>query len=312
MGAKHSKKSGTLRKNNNNNSTNNDNNNNNIENTAIATNHKTPYRFHLQPNSIERIMFECDNISSIKSNIINNNKKLTSDFPEIEKSENIYCDGSELLYFTKNYKAYSIKPSTPKSSLLNDKQENIKNIIIGFGQKYILTTKKVYLSNGTVNLPEIENDDEIIKLCTSGCNKFAFLFTAKGNIYIYGENVNGVLGIGNNYTTSTFTEFTKLTTIVEDLPNKIIDLKCGYLFAILRCENGDCYGTGYNYYNNIGIEGPNSGELKVFTLIEKLKGRVKQYDCGFFHSAYLTFDGEVYICGKQDDGQLVDLTQLVL
>ncbi|KAL9656972.1 hypothetical protein ABK040_007060 [Willaertia magna] len=242
---------------------------------------------------------------------------MTSDFIDIHEIENIFSKECELYYFTKNKQAFQLILGNLKSIPLFCKQsttiinnennenmttnkEKIINAVYSFGEKSFLTTNKVYISNKEIELPKIDVDDKLIKLIVNDNKTSAFLLTEKGQLFIYGENQYGILGIGKSgYVYSKFTKH----VIQKEIKNKIIDLKCGYLFSVLRCENGDCYGSGYNYYVNIGIIGPNTGELNKFTLLEQLKGKVKQHDCGYFHTAYLTFDGEVYITGKQDNGQ---------
>ncbi|KAL9656971.1 hypothetical protein ABK040_007060 [Willaertia magna] len=244
---------------------------------------------------------------------------MTSDFIDIHEIENIFSKECELYYFTKNKQAFQLILGNLKSIPLFCKQsttiinnennenmttnkEKIINAVYSFGEKSFLTTNKVYISNKEIELPKIDVDDKLIKLIVNDNKTSAFLLTEKGQLFIYGENQYGILGIGKSgYVYSKFTKH----VIQKEIKNKIIDLKCGYLFSVLRCENGDCYGSGYNYYVNIGIIGPNTGELNKFTLLEQLKGKVKQHDCGYFHTAYLTFDGEVYITGKQDNGQFV-------
>ena len=116
-----------------------------------------------------------------------------------------------------------------------------------------------------------------------------------GKVYVYGKNISGVFGLGTdhdmNLTKFTFHEF------LSSLPSPVVDIEMGYLFAVVRCKNGDCYGCGYNCYINVGAEGDRTVDLNHFTLVSKLQGRVKKHACGSFHSLYLTFNNELYGCG---------------
>ncbi|KAL9645884.1 hypothetical protein ABK040_003614 [Willaertia magna] len=234
----------------------------------------------------------------------NKNENLKTNFTEIENVKSICGESADLFYVTTNNKAYQLIEGNFISCCLNkessDYGNDIIDVTVNFGEKNILTRDKVYLTSDTLDLPEIDLDDKFIKLSTGASKKFAFLLTEKGKVFIYGKNVNGVLGCDTSE--DNLTKFEKQTKL-EKLENKIVEIKCGYLFAILRCENGDCYGSGYNCYMNIGTEN-NSSELCEFTLIEQLKGKVKQFDCGYFHTVYLTKNGEIYVTGKFDDGQL--------
>ncbi|KAL9645888.1 hypothetical protein ABK040_003618 [Willaertia magna] len=232
----------------------------------------------------------------------NKNENLKTNFTEIENVKSICNESADLFYVTTNDKAYQLIEGNFIPRCLNkessDYGNDIIDVTVNFGEKNILTRDKVYLTSDTVDLPEIDLDDKFVKLSTGASKKFAFLLTEKGKIFIHGENVNGVFGCD----VKKLTKFERQTKL-DKLENKIVEIKCGYLFAVLRCENGNCYGSGYNCYMNIGTEN-NSSELREFTLIEQLKGKVKQFDCGYFHTVYLTRNGEIYVTGKFNDGQL--------
>ncbi|KAL9642440.1 hypothetical protein ABK040_014282 [Willaertia magna] len=222
-------------------------------------------------------------------------------FKNIKNLTSIYCDmPNNLNYVTKDGTGYTVKPGNLSSEPLSHK--NVLSIG-GTHGALILTKDKLKVNENTeIDLPIIDSDDQFIKVLSSSLQTFYFLLTLNGKIFIYGENPDCVLGISNSHIK--FNNFT-LHPNLEHVSSKIIDLKCGYLFSILRCENGDCYGSGYNCYVNIGVDGRRSVDVKEYTLIEQLKGRVKQHGCGSFHTVYLTFDGEVYGCGLNTSGQFV-------
>ncbi|KAL9650585.1 hypothetical protein ABK040_004801 [Willaertia magna] len=252
-----------------------------------------------------------NNILTIEYN--NNEKQFlinnkNARFKNINNLTSVYCDmPNNLNYVTKDGTGYIVKPGNKSSEPLSHK--NVLSIG-GTHGALILTKDKLKVNENTeIDLPIIDSDDQFIQVLSSSLQTFYFLLTLNGKIFIYGENPDCVLGISNSHIK--FNNFT-LHPNLEHVSSKIIDLKCGYLFSILRCENGDCYGSGYNCYVNIGVDGRRSVDVKEFTLIEQLKGRVKQHDCGSFHTVYLTFDGEVYGCGLNTSGQFVNPPQILM
>ncbi|KAL9656790.1 hypothetical protein ABK040_004327 [Willaertia magna] len=253
----------------------------------------------------KRIVFEF----SLKTKTFIVNDKIDENniciFTDLENVEKIYCGGSYLYYFTKN-KVYRLQNASFDAELMD--KENIIDIVDtpGFPNEWtnILTNDKVFFGNYTINLPKLENNDKFIKLCTGGTRQFAFLLTSRGKIYIYGSN-DVVLGYSDLKRKSN--KFVNLKQ-AENIPHKIVDIKCAHSFVVLRCENGDCYASGYNYFK-ISAESKNKElqTLKEFTLLDELKGNVKQYDCGDGHCLFLTFNGEVYFCGiSEGDNFLVE------
>ncbi|KAL9645877.1 hypothetical protein ABK040_003607 [Willaertia magna] len=237
--------------------------------------------------SIAVCVFEFQN-ENFHSN--NKNENLKTDFKEIETVKSL-CNGSDnLLYVTTNNKGYQLLQKKFISCCLN--QENIidvnDNYIIdvtdNYGNINVLTRNKVYLNSFSrsciVDLPEIDFDDKFIKLAT-GAKNFAFLLTEKGKVFIYGENVSGVFGC--DISSDNLIEFERLTKL-DKLESKIVEIKCGFNFCVIKCENGDSYGSGYNCFRNKS----NLFEFREFTLLEQLKGKVKQFDCGCLHTIYLT------------------------
>ncbi|KAL9645881.1 hypothetical protein ABK040_003611 [Willaertia magna] len=177
--------------------------------------------------------------------------------------------------------------------------ENVISATVIFATCNYLTQDHVVLKNKKLNdLPQLDQDDKIINFVTPGDLTCCFLLTEKGKVYIYGINTYGIFGCKTIKNNNEITSFVKHTELEEKMKSKIVDIKCGYSFCVIRCENGDCYGSGYNYYRDMGIT--TIDELSEFTL---LKDKVKQYGCGHFSSVFLTFDGEIYVCGKQDNGQ---------
>ncbi|KAL9646857.1 hypothetical protein ABK040_013717 [Willaertia magna] len=188
-----------------------------------------------------------------------------------------YNNSSSLIYTTNNNKGFQVKANKLQQILNGD---NIINCFVDYGRCSVLTNNKFIILNREINLPEIGENDKFIKAIGNAKQTYFYLLTDLGKVFVMEQDEQ------------TF----KLDSQLNNLPFKIVDIQCGYSFTIVRCENGNCYGAGYNCYQNIGLD-ERTSDVKVYTLIERLKENVKQHTCGTFHTLYLTFDNEVYGCG---------------
>ena len=89
-----------------------------------------------------------------------------------------------------------------------------------------------------------------------------------GKVYYYGKNSNGIFGITGG--TDVDYDGFHFHSFLSNLQSPIVDFECGYLFAVARSKNGDCYGCGYNCYTNIGVDGDRTVDLVGYTLVSKL------------------------------------------
>ncbi|KAL9653611.1 hypothetical protein ABK040_000528 [Willaertia magna] len=184
-----------------------------------------PYKCH------KRLIFEYSN--EIKSFLVNDkNENIISDFKELENIEIIYSDLNSLYYITKENKCYYCDINDLKFNLFNN--ENIIDIFTSNKKVTFLTNLFVKNDKIEVNLPEIDKDDKFIKFSLFGANNIAYLLTGKGKLYCY------------HFIVKTNVKYEKVKE-VDRIPNKVIDVKCGYSFVIIRCENGDCYVDGDIY-----------------------------------------------------------------
>ena len=115
-----------------------------------------------------------------------------------------------------------------------------------------------------------------------------------GDLYSFGSNYNGQLGIGNN-------EHAKF-----DSPQKIDSLKdvefieCGNAFSFCKTVQGDIYRWGCNEYCQLGtgdciaMHQPTKYSECVFDAID--------IKCGIYHTLILTSNQEVYSCGDWFNG----------
>ncbi|KAL9645875.1 hypothetical protein ABK040_003605 [Willaertia magna] len=198
---------------------------------------------------------------------INFNENQNSFLNYNNKINKIIWEFPNLFFITKNNKFYRVNLKEKEGKAILEKENVISATISAFSNYNYLTQNHVILKNiNLIDLPPLlDEDDKIINFETTGDLSCCLL----------------------------------LTELEEKITSKIVEIKCGYTFCVIRCENGDCHGSGYNYYVNMGIT--TKKELHEFTLKE-IEGKVKQYGCGHFSCAFLTFDGDIYVC-ESTEGQ---------
>ncbi|XP_054155256.1 RCC1 and BTB domain-containing protein 1-like [Oppia nitens] len=130
------------------------------------------------------------------------------------------------------------------------------------------------------------------------CGYYVIAFTANGDIYSWGYNNNGELGIG--------------TTVNSNRPNlidglvgkRIVDISCGYDHSLALTATGDVYSWGDNSYGQLG----NGNNFDIQSVPHKVKGfdsqEVIQISCGYYHSMAITKAGHVYGWGYNSEGEL--------
>ncbi|KAL9648289.1 hypothetical protein ABK040_001706 [Willaertia magna] len=121
--------------------------------------------------------------NNFHSNNNNKNENLKTNFTDIENVKIICNESADLFYVTTNNKAYQLIEGNFIPRCLNKESSvygnDIIDVTVNFGDKNILTRQFVYLTSGTVDLPEIDLDDKVVKLATGASKKFAFLLTGK-------------------------------------------------------------------------------------------------------------------------------------
>ncbi|KAL9649163.1 hypothetical protein ABK040_004184 [Willaertia magna] len=268
-------------------------------------------------NNCEKGSFQCQQFTSpLFHNLITFESKnpehyeFNKTIPLLEnifKLKSLHCDIiTSINYVTSDGHGFEIN----KNSVISQKQQQ-QNLIYFERKRCLVELSNSYKDNYTflkrdliirserndfgqeddvreyeMKLPVIDYQDQFIKVVDNFYNSF-YLLTSMGKVFIKGKNSGGILGMNDK--DLELTEFT-LHPNLDHITSKIVDIKIGGQTCILRCENGDVYGCGFNSYIASGV----GARVYKFTLIEELKGKVKQFDCGEGFFLYLTFDGEVY------------------
>lgn len=121
-----------------------------------------------------------------------------------------------------------------------------------------------------------------------------------GCVYAAGSNNKGQLGIG--FESADRTSFVKADTLPSNV--RALQIATGYLHTVVLGSDGNVYVTGNNDAGQLGLGDTTnrSSFTKVTTLPEGVTA--SKVSCGFSHTAILGSDGNVYVAGDNDYGQL--------
>ncbi|GAU89958.1 hypothetical protein RvY_02448 [Ramazzottius varieornatus] len=135
----------------------------------------------------------------------------------------------------------------------------------------------------------------VIQICAG--EEFCVALTDKGEVYAWGSNSTGQLGLKHmNPVTS--------PTLVESLAGlPIKEITSGGAHSLILTMSGTVFSTGKNDFGQLGLG--DTINRSSFTAIESLcSQRVAYVCCGQEHSVALTLDGGVFTFGAGGMGQL--------
>ena len=133
----------------------------------------------------------------------------------------------------------------------------------------------------------------VIKQIACGIN-FTICLCESGNLYSFGLNVTGQLGIGN-------TRDYIAPQLIETLQD-IEFVECGGSFAVCKSYDNSIYCWGNNFHGQLG----NGDRYSKHSPVKCVNWPDDTIDikCGLVHILLLTFKGDVYACGYNESGQL--------
>ncbi|MDT7949277.1 MAG: hypothetical protein RQ897_13140 [Thermoflexus sp.] len=158
--------------------------------------------------------------------------------------------------------------------------------VLGLGddRNYLRPTKVPGLSN-----------IKAIFLDSGFLDHYTFALTESGEVYAWGGNEKGQLGLGDAKDRRRPTKVPGLARV------KSIAVGGGLIFALALTESGEVYAWGQNERGQLGL-GDREDRLTP-TKVPGLTG-IKAVAAGHSHSLALTESGEVYAWGRNDKGQL--------
>ena len=149
-------------------------------------------------------------------------------------------------------------------------------------------------------------DDKIAQIHVyNGC-EHTLAISRTGKLYSFGYNYRGQLGNG--------------TTISENVPRLVKGMigrcvvlaSCSYYHSILLCSDGTLWTMGRGDSGQLG-HGDSVDSMVPRQLFDCVRNgshcsgvprNISNLSCGQYHTVVTTHDGDVYVCGKNDYGQL--------
>ena len=119
----------------------------------------------------------------------------------------------------------------------------------------------------------------------------------QGNVYSWGLNTQGALGVGNQVTATD-------TPILLQRPKNIVAVSCGSHQTFMLSESGEVRACGNNHVGQLGIKESNSSNLFYKPSRVALDFQVIQVAAGDTHTLFLTLGGQVYAVGCNANLQL--------
>lgn len=121
------------------------------------------------------------------------------------------------------------------------------------------------------------------------------LLTNPGDVYGWGDNAFGQLGIVNDISLL-FSRPILISTA------NVVQVACGRQHSAFLTDEGKVYTFGLNYYGNLGIGNP--GDRIYNPTPVPLPYKISKIICGYVHTIFVTTDGLCYGCGSNYQGQL--------
>ena len=118
----------------------------------------------------------------------------------------------------------------------------------------------------------------------------------QGEIYGAGFNKFGQLGLGHNI-------YAQIEPcMVLNQPSNIIQFSCGYAHSLFLDSEGNVFSVGDNHYGALGL-GDNMENQNILNQILNIPP-IKTISCTNGCNYLLDFDGNIWIFGNNNDGQL--------
>jgi len=154
-------------------------------------------------------------------------------------------------------------------------------------------------SNQQVRQPALVHsleDEEIFQVHVyNGC-EHTLALTKEGKIFSFGYNYRGQLGLGN-----TNSEFAP-RPIRALMSRKVVLAGCSYHHSVFLCSDGTVFSCGRNDSGQLGHG--DTVDKKTPQAILSAPRQILSISCGQFHTVLSTSLGQVFVCGKNDYGQL--------
>jgi alpha-tubulin suppressor-like RCC1 family protein len=139
-------------------------------------------------------------------------------------------------------------------------------------------------------------------LSLSGGEYHMLALTKDGRLFGWGSNTLGQLGFPA-VDDQTFAPPKRIPlSFLEDPQDRLVQVACGAYFSFVRTLHGQLYAWGENGDGQLGLG--KTGLHNTPSKVPPLPSPVIDIACGWFHTLVLTEEGELYACGRNEDGKL--------
>lgn len=127
---------------------------------------------------------------------------------------------------------------------------------------------------------------------------YSLVLTSTGQIYAFGINTSGQLGLGDNVNRR---EPVPITKFNDNDNHNFIQVSAGHLHSVALTNNGSIYVFGSNGNGQLGLITDNI--VNIPTLNSALNN-IKHISAGSYHTLALNNNGSIYAFGFNSSGQL--------
>lgn len=149
-----------------------------------------------------------------------------------------------------------------------------------------------------VDLSKCSLRPEAIRKIVGGAGH-TLILDADGRVYSCGLNNKGQTG-NTNIEKGNVLTFQRLCALEHEV---VIDVCCGWDSSAALTRNGELYVWGSNRYGQLGLDPsvfPSVSHPRKISIGE----RIKNVSMGLRHTAIITENRELYVCGSNNKGQL--------
>ena len=143
-----------------------------------------------------------------------------------------------------------------------------------------------------VDIPEAKKVTQI-----AAGSQHSLIVTEDGELYGTGRNDDGQLGLADYIYRYSFTNAT------VDGGKRVSRIEAGSYHSVILTNDGVLYTAGWNHRGQLGLN--DTSRRSTFTQVPLPEGkRVSRIVGGSYHSLFITDEGELYVTGNNDNGEL--------
>ncbi|KAI8429261.1 hypothetical protein MSG28_007770 [Choristoneura fumiferana] len=124
-----------------------------------------------------------------------------------------------------------------------------------------------------------------------------FFIKKNGRVFVFGGNAWGQLGLGHK------DEVTRPSCVKWLKPHRAMFVACGRAHTVFVTDSNSVYSVGCNDEGQLGTGDMEHHTVPQYVEVEE-HPNIRQVSAGSNHTALLTDEGRVFVCGSNTEGQL--------